>query len=191
MKNCLTIHNLLRYIYNNKREGNFMAKKKSTGGLVMKIITIVAAVLTFVSIAFKFFGYTVRATIGSLTNSESGSSSMSDWFDGRTEMDGIAAWQAAKGFLIAAFIIIGIIAVIAILKLFMNMGLLNLLMKIAGIAGIVVSLVFIICLIVGCVQMSGSLTDAITYSYYPREGSILITLFGLIASGCAMKVAKS
>lgn len=195
MKNCLTIHNLLRYIYNNKREGNFMAKKKSTGGLVMKIITIVAAVLTFVSIAFKFFGYTVRTTIGSLTNSESGSSSMSDWFDGlenaSTEMDGIAAWQAAKGFLIAAFIIIGIIAVIAILKLFMNMGLLNLLMKIAGIAGIVVSLVFIICLIVGCVQMSGSLTDVITYSYYPREGSILITLFGLIASGCAMKVAKS
>lgn len=195
MKNCLTIHNLLRYIYNNKREGNFMAKKKSTGGLVMKIITIVAAVLTFVSIAFKFFGYTVRTTIGSLTNSESGSSSMSDWFDGlenaSTEMDGIAAWQAAKGFLIAAFIIIGIIAVIAILKLFMNMGLLNLLMKIAGIAGIVVSLVFIICLIVGCVQMSGSLTDAITYSRYPREGSILITLFGLIASGCAMKVAKS
>lgn len=195
MKNCLTIHNLLRYIYNNKREGNFMAKKKSTGGLVMKIITIVAAVLTFVSIAFKFVGYTVRATLGSLTNSESDSSSMGDWFDmlenASTEADGIAAWQAAKGFLIAAFIIIGIIAVIAILKLFMNMGLLNLLMKIAGIAGIVVSLVFIICLIVGCVQMSGSLTDAITCSYYPREGSILITLFGLIASGCAMKVAKS
>ena len=195
MKNCLTIHNLLRYIYNNKREGNFMAKKKSTGGLVMKIITIVAAVLTFVSIAFKFVGYTVRATLGSLTNSESDSSSMGDWFDmlenASTEADDIAAWQAAKGFLIAAFIIIGIIAVIAILKLFMNMGLLNLLMKIAGIAGIVVSLVFIICLIVGCVQMSGSLTDAITCSYYPREGSILITLFGLIASGCAMKVAKS
>lgn len=171
-----------------------MAKKKSSGGLVLKIVTIVAAVLTFVAMAFKFVGYTVSTTILNRTSTSSGSSSMSDWFDmlnnASTEMDGIAAWQAAKGFLIAVFIVIAIIAVIAILKLFLNIGLLNLLMKIAAIAGIVVSLVFIICLIVGCVQMSGSITEAITYAYYPREGSILITLFGLIASGCAMKVAK-
>lgn len=171
-----------------------MAKKKSSGGLVLKIVTIVAAVLTFVAMAFKFFGYTVKTTILNKSTTTSEGVSMSDWFDmlknANSDADGVAAWQTAKIFLIVTLIVVGIIAVIAILKFFLNIGIVNLLMKIAAIAGIVVSLVFIICLIVGCVQMSGSFTDAITYAYYPREGSILITLFGLIASGCAMKVAK-
>lgn len=167
-----------------------MAKNKSDStSLILKIVAIVAGVLSFVGMAFKFVAISSRQV-----SSFSESASMNDWFDlidlgsdapEAMRPDWLGAWQTARVFMWIALIAVAVVAVICVLKFFLNMGILNLLMKIAGIVGIVCSLVFIIAMFVGCFQAT---TDMV--SYLPNAGPYVIAIAGLVTSGLGIAVAK-
>ncbi len=167
-----------------------MAKSKSDStSLILKIVAIVAGVLSFVGMAFKFITTSSRQ-ISDLSES----ASMSDWFDTidmgaelpeAMRPDWLGAWQTARVFMWIALIAVAVVAVICVLKFFLNMGILNLLMKIAGIVGIVCSLVFIIAMFVGCFQATSDMD-----SYLPNAGPYVIAIAGLVTSGLGIAVAK-
>ena len=166
-----------------------MAKNKSDStSLILKIVAIVAGVLSFVGMAFKFITTSLRQ------NSDlSESASMSDWFD-TIDMGAelpeamrpwLGAWQTARVFMWIALIAVAVVAVICVLKFFLNMGILNLLIKIAGIVGIVCSLVFIIAMFVGCFQATSDMVSCL-----PNAGPYVIAIAGLVTSGLGIAVAK-
>ena len=167
-----------------------MAKSKSDStSLILKIVAIVAGVLSFVGMAFKFVTVSSRQV-----SSLSESASMNDWFDSidigsdapeAMRPDWLGAWQTARVFMWIALIAVAVVAVICVLKFFLNMGILNLLMKIAGIVGIVCSLVFIIAMFVGCFQATSDIV-----SYLPNAGPYVIAIAGLVTSGLGIAVAK-
>lgn len=167
-----------------------MAKSKSDStSLILKIVAIVAGVLSFVGMAFKFVTASSRQV-----SSLSESISMNDWFDSidlgsdapeAMRPDWLGAWQTARVFMWIALIAVAVVAVICVLKFFLNMGILNLLMKIAGIVGIVCSLVFIIAMFVGCFQATSDMV-----SYLPNAGPYVIAIAGLVTSGLGIAVAK-
>ena len=167
-----------------------MAKNKSDStSLILKIVAIVAGVLSFVGMAFKFVAISSRQV-----SSFSESASMNDWFDlidlgsdapEAMRPDWLGAWQTARVFMWIALIAVAVVAVICVLKFFLNMGILNLLMKIAGIVGIVCSLVFIIAMFVGCFQATSDMV-----SYLPNAGPYVIAIAGLVTSGLGIAVAK-
>ncbi len=167
-----------------------MAKNKSDStSLILKIVAIVAGVLSFVGMAFKFITTSSRQ-ISDLSES----ASMSDWFDSidlgsdapeAMRPDWLGAWQTARVFMWIALIAVAVVAVICVLKFFLNMGILNLLIKIAGIVGIVCSLVFIIAMFVGCFQATSDMV-----SYLPNAGPYVIAIAGLVTSGLGIAVAK-
>lgn len=167
-----------------------MAKNKSDStSLILKIVAIVAGVLSFVGMAFKFVTASSKQV-----SSISESASMSDWFDtidmgaelsDAMRPDWLGAWQTARVFMWIALIAVAVVAVICVLKFFLNMGILNLLMKIAGIVGIVCSLVFIIAMFVGCFQATSDIV-----SYLPNAGPYVIAIAGLVTSGLGIAVAK-
>ena len=167
-----------------------MAKNKSDStSLILKIVAIVAGVLSFVGMAFKFVTASSRQV-----SSLSESISMNDWFDSidlgsdapeAMRPDWLGAWQTARVFMWIALIAVAVVAVICVLKFFLNMGILNLLMKIAGIVGIVCSLVFIIAMFVGCFQATSDMV-----SYLPNAGPYVIAIAGLVTSGLGIAVAK-
>lgn len=167
-----------------------MAKNKSDStSLILKIVAIVAGVLSFVGMAFKFVTASSRQV-----SSLSESASMNDWFDSidlgsdapeAMRPDWLGAWQTARVFMWIALIAVAVVAVICVLKFFLNMGILNLLMKIAGIVGIVCSLVFIIAMFVGCFQATSDMV-----SYLPNAGPYVIAIAGLVTSGLGIAVAK-
>lgn len=166
-----------------------MAKNKSDStSLILKIVAIVAGVLSFVGMAFKFITTSSRQ-ISDLSES----ASMSDWFD-TIDMGAelpeamrpwLGAWQTARVFMWIALIAVAVVAVICVLKFFLNMGILNLLIKIAGIVGIVCSLVFIIAMFVGCFRATSDMV-----SYLPNAGPYVIAIAGLVTSGLGIAVAK-
>ena len=167
-----------------------MAKNKSDStSLILKIVAIVAGVLSFVGMAFKFLAISSKQV-----SSFSESLSMNDWFDlidlgsdapEAMRPDWLGAWQTARVFMWIALIAVAVVAVICVLKFFLNMGILNLLMKIAGIVGIVCSLVFIIAMFVGCFQATSDMV-----SYLPNAGPYVIAIAGLVTSGLGIAVAK-
>lgn len=167
-----------------------MAKNKSDStSLILKIVAIVAGVLSFVGMAFKFVAISSKQV-----SSISESLSMKDWFDmidlgsdvsEAMRLDWLGAWQTARVFMWIALIAVAVVAVICVLKFFLNMGILNLLMKIAGIVGIVCSLVFIIAMFVGCFQATSDMV-----SYLPNAGPYVIAIAGLVTSGLGIAVAK-
>ena len=166
-----------------------MAKNKSDStSLILKIVAIVAGVLSFVGMAFKFLAISSKQV-----SSFSESLSMNDWFDlidfGSDAPEAmrpwLGAWQTARVFMWIALIAVAVVAVICVLKFFLNMGILNLLMKIAGIVGIVCSLVFIIAMFVGCFQATSDMV-----SYLPNAGPYVIAIAGLVTSGLGIAVAK-
>lgn len=166
-----------------------MAKNKSDStSLILKIVAIVAGVLSFVGMAFKFVAISSKQV-----SSFSESLSMNDWFDwidlGSDAPEAmrpwLGAWQTARVFMWIALIAVAVVAVICVLKFFLNMGILNLLMKIAGIVGIVCSLVFIIAMFVGCFQATSDMV-----SYLPNAGPYVIAIAGLVTSGLGIAVAK-
>ena len=166
-----------------------MAKSKSDStSLILKIVAIVAGVLSFVGMAFKFITTSSRQ-ISDLSES----ASMSDWFD-TIDMGAelpeamrpwLGAWQTARVFMWIALIAVAVVAVICVLKFFLNMGILNLLIKIAGIVGIVCSLVFIIAMFVGCFQATSDMSSCL-----PNAGPYVIAIAGLVTSGLGIAVAK-
>lgn len=167
-----------------------MAKNKSDStSLILKIVAIVAGVLSFVGMAFKFVAISSKQV-----SSFSESASMNDWFDmidlgsdapEAMRPDWLGAWQTARVFMWIALIAVAVVAVICVLKFFLNMSILNLLMKIAGIVGIVCSLVFIIAMFVGCFQATSDMV-----SYLPNAGPYVIAIAGLVTSGLGIAVAK-
>lgn len=167
-----------------------MAKNKSDStSLILKIVAIVAGVLSFVGMAFKFITTSSRQ-ISDLSES----ASMSDWFDtidmgaelsDAMRPDWLGAWQTARVFMWIALIAVAVVAVICVLKFFLNMGILNLLIKIAGIVGIVCSLVFIIAMFVGCFQATSDMISCL-----PNAGPYVIAIAGLVTSGLGIAVAK-
>ena len=167
-----------------------MAKNKSDStSLILKIVAIVAGVLSFVGMAFKFVAISSKQV-----SSFSESLSMNDWFDWidlgsdapeAMRPDWLGAWQTARVFMWIALIAVAVVAVICVLKFFLNMGILNLLMKIAGIVGIVCALVFIIAMFVGCFQATSDMV-----SYLPNAGPYVIAIAGLVTSGLGIAVAK-
>lgn len=167
-----------------------MAKNKSDStSLILKIVAIVAGVLSFVGMAFKFVTASSKQV-----SSISESASMNDWFDSidigsdapeAMRPDWLGAWQTARVFMWIALIAVAVVAVICVLKFFLNMGILNLLIKIAGIVGIVCSLVFIIAMFVGCFQATSDMISCL-----PNAGPYVIAIAGLVTSGLGIAVAK-
>ncbi len=164
-----------------------MAKsKKANGGLVTRIVAIALAVLTFVSMAFKFVVGTIK--VGNTKTSEAGS--FSDWNEilGGSG-DNLGWWKTAKVFMIIAFVVVAVLAVIAVIQFFYNHKVLSMIMKFGGIVGIVVAVAFIALFIVGCIVL-GEESYGVAITYGPHAGPIVLALSAIGASVCATLSAK-
>ncbi len=140
-----------------------MAKKKSNGGLslILGIVSIALAVLTFVSLAFKFI---IFKTVEILGESQTESLTLQDWFksiDSFKDADSVAGWNVGKIFMIITLVLVGLLAVALLVKIFVKNKYLNLLTKVLCALVVVCALVFFIATLVGCGALSNKL---ITYS---------------------------
>jgi len=135
-----------------------MAKNKSMNvkDLVLKVVTILASVMCFVALAFKF----AFQKVGNISKSVS----LKEWFDSfealdKLKVDGIQAWKTAKVFLIITLVLVAV----------------------SGLA-IVSTIVMTICLLVGNAKISDAMSTSLyKVSFGPHAGAACIIIFGLIS----------
>ena len=172
-----------------------MAKKKSSGGLITKIVALVFAVLSFVAMAFPFMTAIVSLTVAGRSTSESASSSFSEWLDSLSTAqefgsDKVGGYVTAKVFMIIALIAIAIVAVLVVVKFFMDHKIINLLLFIASLVALIASIAFLIAFVAGGLQMS-SFGDYMTALYIPNAGSIILGVSGIVTAALGLKLRKA
>ncbi len=170
-----------------------MAKKKSNlGGLIMKVVSAGLAVLSFVALAFTWYGVSGKA--GNVSSSSSGS--YAEWLDfiescNTLKVDGIGGWNFAKVMLIIALVCAGVLALAMVAKIFMDNGLVSLVVKLASFATIATFAIFAVAFVIGCFGLSSSndtLKTSITY--LPHLGSSLLAIFGIGAGVTGMLASR-
>lgn len=156
-----------------------MAKNKSMNvkDLVLKVVTILASVMCFVALAFKF----AFQKVGNVSKSVS----LKEWFDSfealdKLKVDGIQAWKTAKVFLIITLVLVAIVAILAIIKFFVSNKYIDIVLAVVSGLAIVSTIVMTICLFVG----NGKISNAVSggkIKFGPHAGAACIIIFGLIS----------
>lgn len=170
-----------------------MAKKKTKSkGFIMNVVAAGLAVLSFVALAFTWFG--VSSKIGNVSSSTTGS--YGEWLDfiesaNTLKAEGIGGWNFAKVMLIVALVCAGVLAVAMIVKIFMDNGIVSLIAKIASFATIVTFAIFAVAFVIGCFGLS-STNDVIksSTSYFPHLGASLLAIFGIGAGVTGMLASR-
>lgn len=140
-----------------------MAKKKSKGSvglsLILSIVSIALAVLTFVSLAFNF----LSAKTEVLGVTKTTNYNLAGWMDRINfykDAEGVVGWNVGKVFMIITLVVVGLLAVALLVNLFVKNKYLTLAIKVLSVLTVVVALVFFISTLVGCGKLSN---DATTY----------------------------
>lgn len=158
-----------------------MAKNKSMNvkDLVLKVVTILASVMCFVALAFKF----AFQKVGNISKSVS----LKEWFDSfealdKLKVDGIQAWKTAKVFLIITLVLVAIVAILAIIKFFVSNKYIDIVLAVVSGLAIVSTIVMTICLLVGNAKISDAMSTSLyKVSFGPHAGAACIIIFGLIS----------
>lgn len=159
--------------------------------MALKVVSLVATVLTFVGLALKF-AYKKIAISGlpdglpdAVKNNlpSSGAQTRKDWVDSFSTLKGykigsVAWWQVARVFMIISLVIIAIVAVVSIVQLFYNHKILSVAKLVLSCLGIASIVVFAVTLITGSVLVADKL------------GTIMSTTVGLSLSQLGITSAK-
>ena len=156
--------------------------------LILKIVSLVATVLTFVGLAFKFAMQ--RTTAGSFSHSES--LTRGDWTDSfkfvkEMTSAGHAFWQIARVFMIISFVVLAVLAVLTIVEFFFHHKYLSLAKRITSIVAIACVAVFFVALLIGSILVANKLSgDSYSVMFIPHVGPWFMLVFGLTASITAL-----
>ena len=151
------------------------------------------AVLSFVSLSFKFVSLTSKA--GGASSVESGSlSEWGDLLDGSEMYEkmfncNFGLWKFSHALMFIAVVVIAVVAILAFVQLFVEHKALALATKITGIVSIVLTAAFIACFVIGgglasFSQTMSGVTNSVTF--LPHVGPILLTLFGILSAVFAL-----
>ena len=158
--------------------------------LILKVTSLVATILTFLGLAFKFA--VEKQTMGSISHSESITRSQwVDSFDMAKELTsaGHTFWQIARIFMIISLIVIAVLAVITVVEFFFNHKYLSLAKFIISIVAIACVVIFFAALVIGGILFANKASDLIpggSLSFIPHVGPFFMLIFGLIASITAL-----
>lgn len=184
-----------------------MAKKKVGVNLILTIVALVTAALSFVSLALNFI--TQKTTTKTLLGSAEDSTDLNlgEWSDGMKNMQemndnarsvgaedvyDLAGWNLARVFLVITLILVGILAVSLVAKFFINNKLLGTVIMVVSALCVVSALVFAIATFVGCGAVSGPFNfgfGEITVKCMANIGVYALTIFA-IATGALSIVAS-
>ena len=160
-----------------------MKKSKSKLNLfnmVMIFATVALAVMTFVSMSFKFV----------MTNGEvfgfGGSSEMAlgDWMDLVSEatIEQYDVWKTARVFMIVLLVLVAILAVATLLKLILKGNkILDLGVKILALLTLICAIVFIVLMYVGANNLNTDVGFA-SGSFSVSAGALCMAIFGACSS---------
>ncbi len=152
--------------------------KKKGFGLVAVCISVVAAVLSFVALAFNWYALVI--------SSESLPATRADWAHSlESSASQFGAWRASRVFMIITLVVVAIVAVLLIVELFYENKLLAQIAKWASLALIVLVAIFLILFVVGCVNLSGS-----SMLVMPHAGPIALTAFAVLTGVFGMLANK-
>ncbi len=157
--------------------------------LILKITSLVATVLAFLGLAFKFA--VKKISYNSTSHSES--ITRSQWVDVIKGADYVSKtaqtfWQIARVFMIISLIVIAVLAVITIVEFFFNHKYLSLAKFIISIVAIACVVIFFATLIIGGILYANKASDLMggSISFIPHVGPFFMFIFGLIASIAAL-----
>lgn len=163
--------------------------------LVLKIVSLLAMVLTFVGLALKFAYQKIAITglpdslpdVAKQSLPASNSLTRGDWTDSfKTLKDlnikAVGWWQTARVFMIISLVIVAIVAVLSIVELFYNNKILSIAKKVLCVLGLVSVVVFLVTLLVGSGIIAGKISDI-----YTAQVSLGLSAFGL--SGISVKAS--
>ncbi len=157
--------------------------------LILKIVSLVATVLSFVGLAFKFAVMNTDPAIGKSTSS---SQSLQDWVDSfklfkNVQETAVRFWQVARVFLIIALVVLAVLALITIVQFFFNHKYLSLAKLVVSIAAVACFVVFFALLVIGGIMLGNKMSsDLGTVTFLPNVGAWFIFLFGLVAGVVAL-----
>lgn len=168
------------------------SKKSQLGltGLVLTVIGLAAAVMSFVSLAFDFIA--LKTTAVRTGQSYTESLGLGDWFesiDGLKDSDKIAGWNLGRVFLIITLVMVAILAVALIVKFFMNHKILNLGVMVVSVLTMVSALVFAIATFAGCGALSTELLG-VKLDYIASVGVYLVALFSIVTAAMSIVVCR-
>ena len=144
-----------------------MAKKKNGVNLILSIVGLATAVLSFIALALNFV--TQKVTTVSVFGKKDTVTGLNleDWKDTieffQKYNDGVnnnafdlAGWNMGHVFMIITLALVAILAVALVLKLFIKNKAFNMLTLVLGIACVVSALIFAIAMFVGCGAVSNT-----------------------------------
>lgn len=152
--------------------------------LILKTVSLVATVLTFVGLAFKFA--VEKTDVGSLSLSRG---EWTDSFELVKEMTsaGHAFWQIARAFMIISLVVLAVLAVLTIVEFFFQHKYLSLAKRIVSIVSIVCVAVFFLALVIGGILVANKLSElGGSVMFIPHVGPWFMLVFGLAASITAL-----
>ena len=153
-------------------------KQTKKNSFLFILLALLGGIMTFVSMAFNFFGH--KTFLGDKVLTEN-NMTMSGWFDfisTFSEADKIGTWIGAKILFIALLVLVGLILVCMLCKLFVKKPVLNIIVKVLACLTIVVSIIFIVLSFIG----ANALSSKILGTYYPQIAVYLLTIFSVLTS---------
>lgn len=169
--------------------------KENKKGMVARIVAIALAVVSFVGLAFNFLLGMYKSTVGNMSYQDSTALSFGDWSEaltGESSIDGIGWWKVSKIIMIVALVVVATLAVLAVVRFFVKGKLCVTLTKWVALAGVILSAAFILTFAIGCIVVSGAVSNAVTtFTYLPHVGSCMVGLGMVGASIASMLSAKT
>lgn len=179
-------------------------KKLSLLNLILSIVGIAGAVLSFIALAFNFINFQTTSKIGSSTSTSNNPMSLSKWFETinnaqeynaglndfgvnslRIKIDG---WATARVFLFITLVLVAIVAIALVVKFFVNNKILNLATLVVAVLTIVSAVAFLIMVYAGGSALIGDAAENV--KYLADVGAWFVTLGALVAGGMGIAVAR-
>ncbi len=154
--------------------------KLSLVNLIMIMATVVLAVMSFVSMSFKFITRSGEV----LGFGGSSDVAFSDWMESVAEsnLESYDVWKTARIFMIIMLVLVAVLAVATLLKLlFKGNGVLNMCIQILALLTLVCAVVFIILMYVGANNLNQDV-DFASYTYTISAGAWCMAIFSALAS---------
>ena len=178
-------------------------KKLTLLSLILSLVGIAGAVLSYIALAFNFINIQTQYKVGSSTTTNNTPMSLSKWFEyinnaqeanasiEDTMFEGlqvkIDGWAAARVFLIITLVLVAIVAIALVIKFFVNNKILNLATLVVAVLTILSAVVFLIMVYSGGSALVGK---AENIKYLADVGAWFVTLGAVVAGGMGIAVAR-
>ncbi|MBE5738859.1 MAG: hypothetical protein E7354_03955 [Clostridiales bacterium] len=165
----------------------------TTKKLVLKIISIVLAVVSYISMAFPFVISLISREIDQFQPSVHSSELMSfGTWNKVLEGSGknLWGWKVSRVIMIILLIVILAMITISIIQFFLNNSSLDKVLKYISISGIVLASLFILFFFIGCILEFGN-AEFVSVAVFPHVGSSLLGISALISSILTLKSLNS